>query len=112
MKQVQAPEEITVVGYVRESRCDEYDHVIGIEIVTDDEYFDVEMDGLGKELLEFLYSEVEVHGVIEEEKDGTKSLFVSSYEVLEENLEDDMAEDFGDNFDLDKMLYEERDDFN
>ena len=101
MKKGQPHEEITVVGYVRESQCDEYNHAIGAEIVADDEYFNVEMDGLGEELLEFLYSEVEVRGVIEEEKDGTKSLFVSSYEVLEEGPEDDMDEDYGDDFDVD-----------
>ena len=101
MKQVQPHEEITVVGYVRESQWNEYDHVIGIEIVTDDEYFNVEMDGLGKELLEFLNSEVEVRGVIEEEKDGTKCLFVNSYEVVEEDPEGDIDEDYGDDFDVD-----------
>ena len=110
MKQGQVSKEITVVGYVRESQWDEYDHVIGVEIVTDDEYFQVEMDGLGKELLEFLHSEVEVSGVTEEEKDGSKCLFVSSYEVLEEDPEGDMDEGY-DDMDVVEILFEKRDDY-
>jgi uncharacterized membrane protein YcgQ (UPF0703/DUF1980 family) len=96
MKKDKTPKEETIVGYVVPNEWDNEDNVIAISISTDDDDYLVEMNKLGEELFDFLDEDVEVTGMVREDRDGTKRIRVTSYEVLEdvdEEFEDD--DDFG-----------------
>jgi uncharacterized membrane protein YcgQ (UPF0703/DUF1980 family) len=96
MKKDKTPKEETIVGYIVPNEWDNEDNVIAISISTDDDDYLVEMNKLGEELFDFLDEDVEVTGMVREDRDGTKRIRVTSYEVLEdvdEEFEDD--DDFG-----------------
>lgn len=98
MKKDKAPKEETIVGYVVPSEWDNDDNVVAISISTDDDDYLVEMNKLGEELFDFLDEDVEVTGTVREDRDGTKRIRVTSYEVLED-VEDEFGED--DDYDYD-----------
>ena len=85
---------------------DEEDRVIGVCILAEDDEYEVEMSGLGEDLLEFLDEEVEVTGIIEEERDGTKWISVSAYDVLEDNAYEDSEEEYGNDLDLEDLDFD------
>jgi hypothetical protein len=60
------------------------DAVSAVSIETHDEMYMVEPDSLGEELFNELDSEVEVTGFVKEDRDGTKGIMVTNYEVLAE----------------------------
>jgi hypothetical protein len=94
-KKTQPPKEETVVGYVVPSEWDSDDNVVAISICTDDDDYVVELNKLGEELFDFLDEDVEVIGIVREDKDGTKRIRVTSYEVLEDTEEEyDEDEDY------------------
>jgi len=71
---------------------DDDDNIIGLEISTDDDTFLVETNGLWEELKELVESsdqDAEVAGYIAEEKDGTKWVTITGYDVLSESTDDD-----------------------
>jgi hypothetical protein len=102
MKKTSPPKEETIVGYVVPSEWDSDDNVVAISICTDDDDYVVELNKLGEELFDFLDEDVEVTGVVREDKDGTKRLRVTSYEVVE-----DKEEEYNENEDYD---YDDDDD--
>jgi hypothetical protein len=92
------PKEETIVGYVVPNEWDNEDNVVAISISTDDDDYVVELNKLGEELFDFLDEDVEVTGLIRDDKDGTKRIRVTSYEVLED-VEDENEEDEDFNYD-------------
>ena len=103
--------ETIINGYIEADEWDEDDNVIGAKVVTDYEDYSIEIDGLGEELLSFLGEDVEVTGIVEEEKDGSKLIKVTGFEILAENdEEDDFDLDFDDEIDFDEMMIDNMED--
>jgi hypothetical protein len=103
MKREDSSEEITITGYVTPRDWDWNDVVSAVSIETHDDVYAIEPNSLGEELFSELDSEVEVTGFLEKDRDGTKRITVTSYEVLiepgdreEENYGyDDDGQEFG-----------------
>jgi hypothetical protein len=103
--------EIIINGYIEADQWDEDDNVIGVKVVTDYEDYSIEMNSLGEELLSFLGEDVDVTGIVEEEKDGSKVITVTGFEILAESDEDDDFDlDFEDDFDFDGMMIDNMED--
>ena len=107
MKQTEETTLETIVGIVAASQVDEDDRVIAVIISTDDEDYEVDMSGLGEDLLDFIDEEVEVTGIVAEESDGTKSITATSYEVLEYDSDEDSDEDYGDGLDFEDLAFDD-----
>lgn len=101
-KQTVKEREETIIGYVIPNEWDNEDNVISIRVSTDDDDYLVELNKLGEELFDFLDEDVEITGIVREDKDGTKRIKVISYEVIE-----DTDEKYGEDDDLG---YDEEDD--
>lgn len=110
MKQTEETTLETIVGIVAVSQVDEDDCAIAVIISTDDEDYEVDMSGLGEDLLDFIDEEVEVTGIVEEESDGTKSISATSYEVLEYDSDDDSDEDYGDSRGFEDLEFDDLED--
>ena len=98
-KKYKPTNEVTILGYLTPSEWDDDDNVVSVAISTDDDYYVVELNGLGEELFDILDEDVEVTGIVEKERDGTNRITVTSYEVLSE---DDYEEDEGWGYDEDE----------
>jgi len=98
IKKSEPPKEETIVGYVVPNEWDNEDNVVSISISTDDDDYVIELNKLGEELFDFLDEDVEVTGIIRDDKDGTKRIRVTSYEVLED-VEGDNEEDEDSDYD-------------
>lgn len=57
----------------------------GIEILTDEDAYTVELDYVGKQLLEFLEKNVKAVGFINIYADGTNRIMLDDFEVLDED---------------------------
>ncbi len=79
--------EVTMTGHVTAADWGPDDDVTAVKIETENDEYDVVGDEMGEELYDLLDCEVEVTGVVEVEMDGTKSIAVSSYEVISENTD-------------------------
>lgn len=107
MKKAKQPKEITVNGFVVPEDWDEDDNVVAISVTTDDDDYLVDLNKLGEELFDFLDEDVQVTGLVRVERDGTKRITVTGYEVLETDDEDYETEEgyeedlFGEDPDLD-----------
>ena len=104
MKKEKPGKEVTIKGFVSADEWDGRKNVIAISITTDDEDYRVELDKVGQELFDYLDEDVEVSGTIRQEKNGTKFIRVTHYEVLEEEYESEegyLGEDDYDDSDLD-----------
>jgi hypothetical protein len=103
MKREDSSEEITINGYVTPTDWEWNDDVCAVSLETYDDIYAIEPNSLGKELFSELDSEVQVTGFLEKDRDGTKRITVTSYEVLTEAGDreeanygfDDDGEDFG-----------------
>lgn len=84
MKREDSSAEITISGYVTPTDWDWNDIVSAVNIEAHDEMYEVELNRLGEELFNELDSEVEVTGFVRKDRDGTKRIIVTSYEVLTE----------------------------
>jgi uncharacterized membrane protein YcgQ (UPF0703/DUF1980 family) len=94
-KKNEPQKEETITGYIVPSEWDNEDNVVAISISTDDDDYVVELNKLGEELFDFIDEDVEVTGIVREDKDGTKRVRVISYEVLEDTDDEyDEDEDF------------------
>ena len=82
MKKQKGPKEVTLTGFVIPEEWDNNDNVIAIAISTEDEDYLVERNKPGEELYDFLDEDVEATGFVREDKDGTKHISVTSYEIL------------------------------
>jgi uncharacterized membrane protein YcgQ (UPF0703/DUF1980 family) len=98
MKKDKTGKEETIVGYVVPSEWDNEDNVVAISISTEDDDYLVEMNKLGEELFDFLDEDVEVTGLVREDRDGTKRIQITTYEVLED-VDDEYEEEEDYNFD-------------
>jgi len=98
MKKDKTAKEETIVGYVVPSEWDNDDNVVSIAISTEEDDYLVEMNKLSEELFDFLDEDVEVTGLVREDRDGTKRIRITSYEVLED-VDDDFEEEEDYNFD-------------
>ncbi|MCG6880068.1 MAG: hypothetical protein LJE96_13095 [Deltaproteobacteria bacterium] len=76
--------EMMISGVVMAVEWDDDDDVTEIEISTDDDNYYVEKNALWEELVDFCDTQVEVTGIVTEEKDGTKQVLVTSYETLDD----------------------------
>ncbi len=95
MKKQKTPKEVTLTGFVIPEEWDHNDNVIVIAISTDDENYLVERNKKGQELFDFLDEDVEVTGFVREDRDGTKHISVTTYEIFHmDDVEDDG--DYGD----------------
>jgi len=90
MKKKEPSEEITITGYVTAADWDWNDVVSAVKVETDDGDYVVAPNRLGEELFAEVDNEVEVTGILREDRDGTKRISVTSYEVL---IESDYGED-------------------
>ena len=84
--------EVTFRGTLMPGDWDDDDNIIALEISTDDDVFQVEMNGLWDELKDLVESsdeEVEVTGYVTEERDGTKWVRVTGYDVLSVREDED-----------------------
>lgn len=100
----------TIVGFVAASQVDEDDCVVGVIISTEDDDYEVDMSGLGEDLLDFLDEEVEVRGIVEEERDGTKWITVIEYEVMPYDSDEDSDENYGDEIDFEGLDFDHLED--
>jgi hypothetical protein len=106
MKKNKSEKEETLVGFILPSEWDNNDNVTGISISTDDDEYLVENNKLGEQLFDFLDEDVRVTGLVTEEKDGTKRITISDYEILELT---DEEEDFDYADEEDDYHYDEDD---
>ena len=97
MKKSNPEREITLTGFISVEEWDSEDNVTAIGISTDDDDYLIDDNKAGEELFDFLDEDVEVTGIVREDKDGTKHITVTSYEVLD--IDDfDEEDDFGDDY--------------
>jgi len=81
--------EKTISGLVIATEWDDDDDITDLEISTDDDSYNVEKNALWKELVDLSDTQVEITGVVTEEEEGNKRIFVTSYELLKEMKSDD-----------------------
>ncbi|MCF8126880.1 MAG: hypothetical protein K9N10_00045 [Deltaproteobacteria bacterium] len=82
--------EITITGVVMATEWDDDDEITGLEISTDDDGYYVEKNAIWDELVDLWDTQVEVTGMVIEERDGTRRILVTSYEPLEDvNFDED-----------------------
>jgi hypothetical protein len=91
MRKEKPGKEVTIKGFVSADEWDGRKNVIAISITTDDEDYRVELDKVGEELFDYLDVDVEVTGTVQQEKNGTKYIRVTNYEVLEEEYESEQG---------------------
>ncbi|MFO7555460.1 MAG: hypothetical protein R6W88_09675 [Desulfobacterales bacterium] len=98
--------EATIVGVVEEYEDEE--DVPGLIIGTDDDDYVVELNKQGKKLFQEIGMDVEVTGFVTKNKDGTKRINVTRFEVFEDDDDDDEDDTFFDNDD--DTFYDDDDD--
>ena len=76
--------EITLRGFVSESERDADGNVVAINILADDDDYEIELNELGVELFDFLDEDVEVTGILKKgrRRPGAKRIRVMSYEWM------------------------------
>ncbi|MFH1487537.1 MAG: hypothetical protein ABII06_01415 [Pseudomonadota bacterium] len=99
MKKTNKKNEVTISGFITVTEWDDDDNVMALEISADDEDYVVERNSLWEELAELWQEDVEVTGIVSEDRSGTKRITVTSYEVLSDLDEED--EDYSDYDDFD-----------
>jgi hypothetical protein len=108
MKKDMSQKEITISGFVTPEQWDDNDNVIAIGLSTDEDDYIIELNRLGEELFDFLDEDVEITGFIREDKDGTKHITISNYEILDTDDYDDDDDDYY--YESDEDPYTEDDD--
>ena len=103
------PEEMTISGFVAATEWDSDDNIIGLEISTDDEDYVVENNRLFDELVELWQEDIEATGIVSEDRDGTKRISITSYEVINEFDDGDEEVSGYDDFDDDIDYEDEKD---
>lgn len=90
-RKIKAIEE-TLRGYVVATEWDKHDNVIEVSIQTEDDDYQVDdSNALGKDLFDFLDQEIEVTGIVRQDRHGTNIITVMDFERLDE--EDDFRSD-------------------
>ncbi len=76
----------TLMGIITAVQWDEDDNVTSISLSTpEEEEYIIKDNSIGEELLCYVYQQVKVAGLIEEDEYGEKMINVESYEVFEED---------------------------
>jgi len=88
--------EKTVSGYIKASEWDWHGDLTSVILESDDEEYGIEDNDLGNELFDYLEREVEITGIIKRQVDGTKTILVTEYVVLDEDEED--IDDYDDEY--------------
>jgi hypothetical protein len=71
----------TIIGQILPREQD--NSMFGIEIMTDEGSFSVELEGADQQLLDLLYRDIRATGVIAKNRDGNKRIVLKDYEVLD-----------------------------
>lgn len=100
MKKTNKKNEVTISGFITVTEWDDDDNVMALEISADDEDYVVEKNSLWEELTELWQEDIEVTGIVSEDRRGLKRIAVTSYEVLSDPDEED--EYYSDYDDLDE----------
>lgn len=85
---------VTIKGIITAMKWDKDDNVIAICLSTsDEEEYLIEENNFTDELLNLVYEPVKITGFINLNENGSKSIFVESYELLDEDefLEENRA---------------------
>ena len=86
MKRKMKSAEETLRGYVVATEWDKNDNVIEVSIQTDDNDYRVDdSNTLGRELFDFLDQEIEVTGMVKQDRHGSNIITVTNFEQLEED---------------------------
>ena len=76
--------EMVFSGSVMATEWDDDDNITALEILSEDEYYFVEKNALWDELVDLWQEDVEITGIVTEERDGSKRVLITSYEILDE----------------------------
>ena len=83
----------TIKGILLPSSWDESGNIKGVSLHTDDEKeYRVELNAVGKELLEHVRHKVEVIGKVRERLDGSINISVKNFNTIGEALENKVAQ--------------------
>jgi hypothetical protein len=105
------PKKSTIRGYIEVDHSVGDENIVGIKIVTDDDEYTVKINGFGEDLMPFLDEEVEVSGIISEEKDGNKYIKVTGYDILIEQPVDESFFDLDEDYErYEEVIYGDRED--
>ena len=107
MKKQKIQKEVTLTGYIVPEEWDMNDNVIAIGLITEEDDYLIELNKIGEELFDFLDEDLEVTGTVREDKDGTKHITITGYEILRD--EDSEDEEGYDDYDYEDEDYEEGD---
>jgi hypothetical protein len=84
-------QKISSTGIIMPHNWDEGGRIIEIALYTNtEEVYAVEHNRLTQELMNLMHNRVEVKGKIMERQDGSKSIAVQSYMVLEKIIDEEM----------------------
>jgi hypothetical protein len=75
--------EVTLTGFVAPSEWDEMENIIEVSISTENDAYVVELDKRGQELLDLLYEDISVTGLLLENKPRKKRIRVIHYQIVE-----------------------------
>ncbi len=81
--------EVTISGLLMATEWSDDDNITDLEISVDDESYYVEKNAMWDELVDLWDTNVEVTGIVTEERDGAKRILVISYEPLDDMIYDD-----------------------
>jgi len=83
----------TIKGILLPSSWDESGNIKGVSLHTDDEKeYRVELNAMGKELLEHVHNNVEAIGKVRERLDGSLNISVRSYNTIGVAFENKVAQ--------------------
>lgn len=89
MKKPKKQIEVTLTGYIVPEEWDMNDNVSAIGLITEEDDYLIELNKIGEELFDFLDEDLEVTGSVREDKDGTKHITITEYEIIREDDSDD-----------------------
>lgn len=105
MKKQKPQQEVTLTGYIVPEEWDSNDNVVAIGLTTDEDDYSIELNKMGEELFDFLDEDVEITGFVKEDKDGTKRITVTGYEILP-------SDDFDEEEEYEEYGYDDENDEN
>lgn len=99
IKKIKTKEEI-LRGYIVATEWDEFDNVTEVSLQTEDNDYAIDLStALGREMFDFLDQEIEVTGIVRQDRHGENIITVMDFEQLDEEddfgLDDDWNRDFG-----------------
>ena len=86
--------EMTLKGFIVPNEWDDMDNVTQIGISTDNTDYVVELNELSGELFDYLYDDVEVSGIVTENRKREKKITIKTFKLLSDIDDLDEAQDF------------------